>query len=330
MVALKTTHQTWRNPSNMGSASGKMNKFVLPNLGSFNKRIGRKHRRGDIKTRYYKMLSLNRMIEKNDFYFIEIPGDFIKKGKNKTITEIQGVSDGTLLTKDYASYLYSSEGSTLPEYKYIIHSDPGFGDHLLNWHDPDWVRLFIDHISAISSIFGIERLFGIEIHPGISNGKKNNIDVFTNAIIKIKDTFPFQKILIENRNETNGEKHIVSNGNEINQCWSSIIRKGIKDTGFMVDVEQLLSACIKQKLDFINEVQMVHHESIFGFHIHSLIAKRAHQPPKINEDEIEKKWSPIKEKIRKIDKELVVLPEIFAGLEHIKNTYHFCKQKLEL
>jgi len=260
---------------------------------------------------------------KINFDLVEIPADFVK---NTTEMKKTGSSIGDFLAnKGTVQSIYTEE--EMPSDKYILHTEPALPRKYidnntkrtfipkLNWFDKYWLNNFIKHIFLIIDHFGIPPR-AIEIHPGISNSKKNNISTFSAAINKINNEFnrKYKKnptILIGNRTT-----HIIKNGESINDFWEyfEINYPNLSsNVGIFLDIQQFFSTT---KNYFIRNIEILNPKAILGVHIHS-----KHLAPSL-EDKIP--WVKVFDFLDGVFQKhnRYILPEVYNEL-HLINTLKF-------
>ncbi len=257
-----------------------------------------------------------------------MPADFIK---NPTEEKKTGLKGGTMLVPEFVPMLYSSN-QIKENLQYILHTEPalsrqglngGFTSKL-NWYDGHWVDDFLRHIFSIIDFLDIEP-YAIEIHPGISQRRKNNFITFSKAINHLHEKY-YQKydneifIFIENRTG-----QIIEDGKSINRFWTVFKDKYpnlVNKTGIIVDIQQLYTVT---KDNFENEFSKIHKNCLVGVHVHE-----KHRTPEMNHIP-ENCWKCISNELEfmsKSNRPFHVLPEVHHA-KQVEETYLFCKNYLK-
>jgi hypothetical protein len=287
--------------------------YTFPNLSNIKQR-------GNIDSR---VNYITKIFNIGDFKIVEVPADFIK---NQTEEIKTGLPPCSFLDDNSVSKLYDK---SFIKYNYILHTEPELPrtkcskstmPHL-SWYDKAWLDNFINHIFSIIDFF--EQLpYAIEIHPGVSQNRKNNYESYARAIEFILSIFEEKYnnrplLLIENRTNS-----FIKSGEDIKNFWKIFISLSPdleKDVGIILDIQQLFTTC---KFDFKYQIDKIPLDSIKGFHIH-----RLHRTPK-KDDGIE--WQYVFDKIKTVEmqKTIILLAEVHRENDLIE-TYKFCKNYLQ-
>ena len=292
-------------------------KYTFPNLVSI-------PQRGNISIRKKKAREIEQKNNlKKKFEMVEVPADFIK---NQTEMKKTGLNIGEmLLSRNVIESIYEIE--KFPSRKYILHTEPSLPRSYivsnkkksytpkLQWYDLNWLKNFEKQLFLIIEFFK-ELPKAIELHPGISNRRKNTIRTFTKAIQIIVDDMKSKfdlvpLIMIENRTG-----QIIQDGESIANFWNYFKRKFpnyTSDIGIILDVQQFYTVT---KNNFLTQLNKIPPEAICGAHIHT-----KHCAPNI-EDVIP--WSEVFNFLKKTDKSknLFILPEVHA-ISHLIKTMDF-------
>jgi len=170
-------------------------------------------------------------------------------------------------------------------------------------------------VIVISKFFKIPAT-AIEIHPG---DKRNSFKELINSVEFLLSEYynKFHQeslILLENRTG-----QFISQGTQINDFWYYVtenyphLRQKI---GIILDVQQLYTMT---KQNFREQLSMIPHDSIKGFHIHY-----KHRLPSLSN---EIPWEDVFKFIKNVEQDIIINPEIHHK-NKVKDTIDFCKSLL--
>ena len=159
--------------------------YTYPNTSSI-------PQRGGLKSRYLKLNKINKELGAPVFQIVEIPADFIKNVNEERRT---GLSVASFLDEKSVPNLYSKDLIS-DNVNYILHTEPVFNRKGINgnktsklhWYSSSWFENFVKHVFSIIDFFEVTP-YAIEIHPGQSERKKNNIKAFSAAIERLHDVY---------------------------------------------------------------------------------------------------------------------------------------------
>lgn len=298
--------------------------YTYPNTSSI-------PQRGGLKSRWLKLMEINRKLNSSIFQTVEIPADFIKNVSEEKKT---GLSVGSFLDSDAVKKIYIKDHFP-KKINYILHTEPifsrkgseGTNTPKLKWYSSSWFNEFCKHIFSIIDFFSMTP-YAIEIHPGKYENRKNNKKILSKAIKKLHYNFTNRYgddilIFIENRTD-----QYIQDGSDIESFWKLFSKKYpelMHNTGIVLDVQQLYTATKKLNKDFKTEFSKIPLNSLIGAHIHE-----RHKAPKCKyiSREIwefvanEQQWMSQKRAFH-------ILPEVHPH-SHVIETYKFCKKKLKI
>lgn len=296
--------------------------YTYPNTSSISQR-------GGLKTRYLKLNEINKKLNAPVFQIIEVPADFIKNINEERRT---GLSVASFLDENSVPKLYSKDLIS-DNVNYILHTEPvfnrkGINENItskLHWYSSSWFDEFVKHVFSIIDFFQVLP-YAIEIHPGQSERKKNNIEAFLAAIEKLHniylDTYDKELLLfIENRTS-----QYIQNGTNIKQFWNYFSNKypELTDkTGIVLDIQQLYTATKNRNKNFQTEFSKIPPDSLIGAHIHE-----RHKKPSCKYIPIEI-WDYVAENLDWREGVFHILPEVHPH-SHVVPTYEFCMNYLNL
>ena len=298
----------------MGGISMKV--FTYPNIASFTQR-------GSLKQRQNELKKINAKYKTQDFQIVEIPADFVK---NKTEEIKTGLKVGSMLDQKSVKKLYSKTVFKT-NIKYILHTEPVFRRYgsngsvtpQLRWYDNNWIEKFLKHVFSIIDFLEVNP-YAIEIHPSKSQGDKNNIRVFSEAIKRLCDEYNqkyYEKVLILIENRTG---QYIQNGEDIRDFWRFFKDKCpdlVANVGIMLDIQQLYTVT---KDNFISEFSKIPKDCLYGVHIHT-----RHGIPSIFDDV---PWEHVSDELKSTgskDRPFHILPEVHHS-KQVEETYLFCKE----